>query len=125
MHVLAWSIAALAPLSLASAPTGLPIRWDTAPACVDAAAVPTRVAGLVGTSATPAGTLGLGAERSGESWRISLVLEPTDDSSLHRTLEGRDCATLTEAVALVVAVHLDAVAAAGVIGGEATSEQAS
>jgi hypothetical protein len=125
MHVLAWPIAALAPLSFASTPTGLPIRWDTTPACVDATTVPARVAELVGTGSMPAGALGLGAEQSGEGWRISLVLEPAGDMPVRRTLEGRDCATLTEAVALVVAVHLDAVAAAGVIAGEETSNRRS
>jgi hypothetical protein len=123
MHVLLSPLAALA-LSLASAPTGLPIRWDTTPACVDAAVVPARVVALLGQGSTPAGSLGLGAEPHGEGWRISLALEPgsTAEATVRRTLEGRDCATLTEAVALVVAVHLDAVAAAGVIMTATTGE---
>lgn len=116
-HVLVSPLAALAPLSLAGAPMGLPIHWETPPACVDAAAVPARVGALVGEGSTVAGTLRLGAERRGEGWTVSLVLEPREgaEGSLRRTLEGRDCATLTDAVALVVAVHLDAVATAGVI----------
>jgi len=115
-HVLVSPLAALVPLSLASAPMELPIRWDTPPACVEAAAVPPRVAALVGSGAAPGATLGLGAERAGERWRISLALETgAAESALRRTLEGSDCATLTEAVALVVAVRLDAMAAAAVL----------
>lgn len=119
-HVLVPSLAALTPLWLAGAPTELPIRWDTSPACVDAAAVPARVAALVGAAPVPAVTVGLGAERHGgaDGWTVSLVLEPRGATAMRRTLEGRDCATLTEAVVLVVAVHLDALAAAGVITGE-------
>jgi hypothetical protein len=112
-HVLVSPLAALAPLSLASAPMELPIRWDTVPACVDAEGVPARVGALVGDRETVAGTLVLGAERRGGGWGISIALEPSGtEAPLRRTLEGRDCTTLTEAVALVVAVHLDAVAAA-------------
>lgn len=105
----------------------LSIRWDTAPACVDAAAVPARVAALVGEASMPVAiTVGVGAARQGERWTVSLVLEPraAAEGVVRRTLEGRDCATLTEAVALVVAVHLDAVAAAGVLAGEEASERA-
>lgn len=121
-HVLVSSLAALAPLWLAGAPTGLPIRWDSPPACVDAAAVPARVAALV-SAPVPAVTVGLGAQQHADrdGWTVSLVLEPADAVALRRTLEGRDCATLTEAVVLVVAVHLDAVAAAGVLAREQPS----
>ena len=126
-HVLVSLLAALAPLSLASAPTGPTIRWDTPPACVDAATLPARVAALVGDAAMPAVTVGIGAERNGDGdgWTVVLVLEPhgAAEGGVRRTLEGRDCATLTEAVALVVAVHLDAVAAAGVLALEETSER--
>lgn len=127
-HVLVSLLAALAPLSLASAPTGPTIRWDTPPACVDAATLPARVAALVGEASMPAVTVGIGAERNeaGGGWTVALVLEPygAAEGGVRRTLEGRDCATLTEAVALVVAVHLDALAAAGVLAREETSERA-
>lgn len=107
------SLAALAFASLASAPAEPTVRWDGAPACVDAASVPARVGALVGEEATVAGSLVLAAEQRGGAWRVSLVLEPPGGAQpLRRTLEGRDCATLTEAVALVLAVHLDAVATA-------------
>jgi hypothetical protein len=110
-------IAALV-LPLAGAPAGLETRWDTPAACVEARDLPARVAGLTGRASAPAARLVLGAERRGEGWRISLELEPLGPQAaegLRRTLVGRDCATLTEAVALVVAVQLDPVAAAGVI----------
>jgi hypothetical protein len=114
-HVLVSPLAALA-LPLASAPMGLPIHWDTPPACVDTAVVSARVGALVGEGSASAAALRLGAEPHGEGWRVSLVLEAEAEASpLRRTLAGRDCATLTEAVALVVAVHLDAVATAGVV----------
>lgn len=124
-HVLVSLLAALAPLSLASAPTGPTIRWDTPPACVDAAAVPARVAALVGEASMSAVTVGIGAARREDAWTVSLGLEPGGSAggAVRRTLEGRDCATLTEAVALVVAVHLDAVAAAGVLAHEETDER--
>lgn len=113
-HVLLSSLAALASALLASTPAEPTIRWESAPACVDATSVPARVGALVGEQAVVAGSLVLAAERRGEAWRISLGLEPLDGAPLlRRTLEGRDCATLTEAVALVIAVHLDAVAMAG------------
>lgn len=116
MHVLVSWIAALASV-LASAPAELPIRWDGPPACVDAAGVGTRITALVGpTTPLPAVALVLGAEPWARGWRVTLALEPSGaGQALRRTLEGRDCTTLTEAVALVVAVHLDAVAVAGVI----------
>lgn len=108
----------IALLLSASPPVGLETRWDTSPACVEAHALPARVASLSGREAMPAARLSLGAERSGVQWKVSLELETPGSSSaapLRRTLEGRDCATLTEAVALVVAVQLDAVAVAQVI----------
>lgn len=119
VHVPVSSIAALAAV-LASAPAELPIRWDGPPACVDAAGLGTRIHALVGpTTPRPAAALVLGAEPWAGGWRVTLVLEPPGAAeALRRTLEGRDCATLTEAVALVVAVHLDAVAVAGVLMAE-------
>jgi hypothetical protein len=124
-HVLVSSLAVLAPLWLASAPSRMPIRWDTPPGCVDPASVPAQVEALVGERGTAAGSLVLAAEQHGEAWRISLVLEPLGgEPPLRRTLEGRDCTTLTEAVALVVAVHLDAVASADGLAREEASDGA-
>ena len=120
-HVPISPLAALASASLASAPAEPTIRWDGVPACVDAAHVSGRVGSLVGEDATVAGSLVLAAEPRGEAWRVSLALEPLDgEEPFRRTLEGRDCTTLTEAVALVVAVHLDAVASAGGLEREET-----
>jgi hypothetical protein len=119
-RVLPSLFAALA-LLLASAPTEPSIRWSTTPACVDAARVPARVGELLGGASPPMAVLVLGAEplergQAGEDgWRITLELVPTEGIGLQRVLEGRDCATLTEAVALVVAVHLDAVATAAAV----------
>lgn len=107
-----FSVLLLDPASAA----GLELRWQTEPACVETRALSGRVAQLLG-SPPPEARLTLAAERRGEGWRISLELEPSGQG-LHRTLEGRDCATLTEAVALVVAVQLDPVAVAGSVGWE-------
>lgn len=125
-HVLLSPLATLASASLASAPAEPTIRWESPPACVDAASVPARVGALVGERGVEAGSLVLAAEPGGETWRISLVLEPAGGAPpLRRTLEGRDCATLTEAVALVVAVHLDAVAMASAIEREGVWDRTS
>lgn len=111
-RVLASLIALLLPS--ASPSVGLEIRWDTSPACVATEGLEGRVASLTGRDSPPGAQLALGAERRGEEWKISLELEPlgAGAAGLRRSLGGRDCAVLTAAVALVVAVHLDAVAVA-------------
>src|SRR5690606_8541783 len=103
------------------APAGLDARWQTESACVEAEILPDRVAALMGRAPPPA-QLRLAAERQGDGWRIALELEPIGGPALRRTLEGRDCATLTAAVALVVAVQLDPVAVAGIVVEEPVPE---
>ncbi|MEM7153868.1 MAG: hypothetical protein AAF799_13550 [Myxococcota bacterium] len=87
--------------------TPVQTRWETVPACVDAVRVSPRVVALMGSAPGEPVRLSLGAVEHEEGWRVSLALE-RGDLSVTRTLEGRDCTTLTEAVALVVAVQLDA-----------------
>lgn len=101
-------------LAPASASASVQTQWDTTPACVDATTIPSRVDALIdGPSEAPV-LVSLGAEESDEleeRWTISVRLH--EGAAEHaRTLRGRDCTTLTEAVALVVAVQLDAVASA-------------
>lgn len=107
---------------LGPVPAGIPTQWQTEPACVQAQAVPARVAGLLGGRPVPPDArLTLAAEQRGDTWRIAVELEQAA-GTLRRTLEGRNCVTLTEAVALVVAVRLDAVAVAEAIEREALGE---
>lgn len=103
-------------LLLDPAPAGLELRWQTEPACVEAEGLPGRVTSLLGR-APPEARLALAAEPVGEGWRVALELASAGPA-VRRTLEGRDCATLTDAVALVVAVQLDPLAVAGASTGD-------
>lgn len=100
-------------LAPASASSSVRTQWDTAPACVDADAIPSRIDALIRTPPKIPVFVSLGAVPEGEAWTISMRMDGPVMRS--RTLRGRDCATLTEAVALVVAVQLDAVATASAV----------
>lgn len=106
--VLAWFLSAV---MLGPAPAGIEVRWRGEPGCVEGSVLPERVARLMGGTAPPGARLTLSAEREGEAWRIGIELEQPA-GIVERTLEGSDCMTLTEAVALVVAVQVDPVAVA-------------
>lgn len=84
------------------------VQWRSPAACIDAASVPSRVATLVGDTLLQPLVVELSAAQLDRRWRISIELP----NSTSRTVEGPDCATLTDAVALIVAVHADAIAVA-------------
>lgn len=113
-RILRWSVlvvvAALLGLAAPPAQAAVRVRWETTPACVDADSLPRRVDALLGpASDRPAIELTLAAERLDGGWRIRVVLPQQHQV---RPIEGPDCDTLTDAVALIVAVHADAVATA-------------
>ncbi len=116
--ILTAGVLASIPVALVLAPSGasatMDTRWHTPPACVVATDLPSRVSSLMGAQPHAPVAISLGADRHGDAWTISLRM---DDATrrIERTLEGRDCATLNEAVALVVAVQLDAMAVASAI----------
>lgn len=102
----------------------LDVHWTTDPGCVDAGALPGLAESVLGGAAESA-QLDLDAtlEPDGE-WSVGLTLHPGVAPVISRTLRSRDCATLTRAVALVVAVQLDPVAAASRLGPEAPTVEA-
>ncbi|MCB9714808.1 MAG: hypothetical protein H6712_13155 [Myxococcales bacterium] len=101
-------------LAPSSASASVRTQWDTSPACVDADSLPTRVDGLLAEPPSSPVRLSLGALAHDDAWQISMRVDGLPQP-LTRTLRGHDCATLTEAVALVVAVQLDAMAVADAI----------
>ncbi|MCA9711397.1 MAG: hypothetical protein KDK70_36500, partial [Myxococcales bacterium] len=92
----------------------LEIRWRDAPGCISVEPLPSRVAALMNHRASPPATLELAAAEDEQGWQISMAVHSTT-RSFDRTLHGRDCTTLTEAVALIVAVQLDPVAVASAL----------
>lgn len=96
-------------LLLATAPASeLQIHWQGEPACVDTSTLDSRMSALLATPRSAGASVGLSASRAGDGWRISLEARDAQ-RQIHRVLRGRDCRTLTEAVALIVAVQLDPV----------------
>ncbi len=87
----------------------LPVHWHGPPACVDPSSMTSTLVELTGQPPPTDVELSLRAEPREHGWTISLHLHGSD-LELQRTLEGRDCTTLTAAVALVIAVRLDPVA---------------
>lgn len=113
MHlILALDVLALLWLSTQPAPLADPppswlrAEWAGTAACVDAGSVPERVEQMLGEATPPPTHVRLRAEPAGDAWDVILDLE-VEGPAISRTLRGRDCETLTEAVALVVAVHAD------------------
>jgi len=96
-------------LGSALANHALPVHWQGSAACVDTSSMASQVVELTGRAPPTDVELSLRADESERGWTISLQLNGPD-LELQRTLEGRDCATLTAAVALIVAVRLEPVA---------------
>ncbi len=92
-----------------SASATMETHWHTPPACVTTTALGPRVEALTKRGPSHPVALSLGADQRGGAWTISLHMTDAH-RRIERTLHGRDCGTLTEAVALVVAVQLDAMA---------------
>lgn len=107
------SVLSLSMLGLVPA-TGLETRWHGEPGCVVTEQLGSWVAALMDRPRSPAATLELAASSSGDQWRISLHVHSATHS-FERTLRGRDCTTLSQAVALIVAVQLDPLAVNGMV----------
>ncbi len=84
------------------------MTWVSEPACIDVDEVQRVVEELVPGASVPAVTVG--ATHQADEWQISIVLGQTS-----REIRGADCELLTEATALIIAVRIDAVAAAEVL----------
>ncbi len=91
------------------AQTWLTTSWTTAPACIDDASLGERSRALVGAQAQPRPTTVELSATPGPAWTIDVRLSDGTGIVVDRQLRGDDCETLTDAVALIVAVHVDAV----------------
>lgn len=106
-------IAYLLSAALFAAPatsSGFETAWLTEPACVASSELPARVTALLGGATAPV-RLELGSIREPGGWAISLGIH-SRGRAFERTIRGPDCETLTEAVALVTAVQVDAMSVA-------------
>ena len=99
----------LAPDPSAEAGPWLTTRWTSSPGCIDDASLDERSAALVGAQVEPAPTRVELSAAPGETWTIGVRLSDDEGIVVERQLRGEDCETLTDAVALIVAVHVDAV----------------
>lgn len=98
-----------------TAPVWLEPTWDGAPACVEAASLPVRVARLLGPDRVPPSTrVTLTATEAAPAWTIAIELE-SEQFRIARELRGDDCEVLSEAVALVIAVQVDPIAVADAV----------
>lgn len=93
-------------LVLQGAPAQPPVdvRWVGSPACIDERDLVTQVVELAGPPASP---IELEATSVAQGWQVTVRYDDTV-----RVVEAADCAVLTEAVALIVAVRVDAIATA-------------
>lgn len=90
-------------LALHGAPAQAPveIRWESEPQCIDEPALEAQIVELAGQPKSPV-VLAATAVESG--WEIRVAYE-----AVERVVESDDCAVLTDAVALIVAVRVDAI----------------
>ena len=79
-----------------------------APACIDAAGLQGRAEALLGPGVVPPPTrIELDPQRApDDAWTVRLRIDTAGEIA-DRSLSGRDCTTLTDAIALVIAVHVD------------------
>lgn len=98
-------------------PTWLETEWDSAENCVDSGSLQTRAVSLLGPGRTPPETrVTLLAMASPTGWQVEMTLATMGGPvPVTRSLHGEDCETLTEAIALVVAVHVDPLAVAATL----------
>lgn len=94
-----------------SAPSGSPLRlrWTAPAACPGVAAIERRVEELVGARLGGAHDLSAVGfvEPGGPPWRVDLALR-SRAGAVDRRLESEDCAALGEAVAVILALSIDA-----------------
>ena len=90
-------------LVLHGAPAQAPVevQWTGEPACIDVPALKAQIVELAGQ---PKSAIGLEAAGVESGWSVRVTYDGAE-----RTVESPDCAVLTEAVALIVAVRVDAV----------------
>lgn len=90
-------------LALLGAPAQAPveIRWDGEPQCIDEPALKAQIVELSGQ---PKSEIALSVVAAESGWQVRVTYE-----AVERVVEASDCAVLTDAVALIVAVRVDAV----------------
>ncbi|MEM7152276.1 MAG: hypothetical protein AAF799_05505 [Myxococcota bacterium] len=89
-----------------------PITWDAPAGCPSGDAVDEQIAALVRSDASELSLVHGQVQRRGERWRVQLRLQAPGGREERRTFEAEDCRALARAVALIVAVHVDALGAA-------------
>ena len=89
------------PVEAVEAVEAVEVRWVGPSGCIDEQTLAQQVIDLAGQPPAP---IDLEASSSERGWRIRVTYEDT-----RREIEAQDCAVLTEAVALIVAVRVDAV----------------
>lgn len=98
----------LAVAALSWGPTTPDVRWTTEAACVQVERLPDLIADF--GPGMPSETIVLGATQFEEDWLVDVEF-----GDVSRTVQGHDCGVLTEAVALIVAVRVDAVVTSQVV----------
>lgn len=90
-------------LALLGAPAQAPveIRWEGEPQCIDEPALKAQVVELAGQ---PNSEIALSVVAVEAGWQVRVTYD-----AVERIVEASDCAVLTDAVALIVAVRVDAV----------------
>ena len=114
--ILSWCVLAslLSLTLLGPAPSAGPrIQWRGEPGCVATERLDAQILALTGRPPIPV-DLTLEATRQGDRWRVGLEVHG-ETVRFERTLVGRDCQTLTHAIALILAVQLDPVAVADAV----------
>ncbi|MFY0540734.1 hypothetical protein [Nannocystis pusilla] len=97
------------PATAAGADGSWQLSWQAAPECPRAAEIEARVTALLGGSpGGPQLRVRAAVERTGDEWRLHLLAR-RGGASQRRVLRHRDCATLGEATALLVALAVDPV----------------
>ncbi len=97
------------------------IRWTAPPACPSAATVQRRLAELAGDDPiTNEVTAVATVQPHGHRWRLTLALRDGERAST-RQMDADDCATLADAVALVVATFAQPIAVAATVEDRARS----
>ncbi|MCY0987793.1 hypothetical protein OV203_11695 [Nannocystis sp. ILAH1] len=97
------------PATAAGADDSWQLSWQAPPECPRAAEIEARVTALLGGSpGGPQLRVRAAVERTGDEWRLRLLAR-RGGASQRRVLRHRDCATLGEATALLVALAVDPV----------------
>ncbi len=82
------------------------LRWDAVPSCEQSTRVRARLDDLLDQREGPGGTAVVLVTEHDDGWRATVEIE-AKGASVRRVLEGRPCATLADAVALIIAVTVD------------------